>query len=1261
MNLFANLYPVQKTLRFELKPVGETLDRIVKSGLLEEDEQRAEDYKKVKKIIDEYHKAFISKALKDFKLNYVDNGEANSLEEYFAIFQKNKETENQSEADRKKIKKQQVAIQKNLRKQIVKRFEEMNEFKTIFKKELIEDDLPSFVKSTEERLLVSKFEKFTTYFGGFHINRKNMYSDEDQSTAISYRLIHENLPKFIDNLLIFNKKVKATRVSDHFKQLYTDFQSYLNVHSIEEMFTLAYFNEVMTQEQIDVYNAIIGGRSEEQGKPKIQGLNEYINLYNQQQTEKKDRLPKLKPLFKQILSDKNAISWLPEEFGSDQELLESVGTWYDDLYAKVFVDRSPTEPCLEHLLYGISEFELSLIYLRNDTSITQISQGMFGDWSIINRAIEADFKRKFPLKKNETSEKYDKRRDDYLKSFDSFSIAYLNDCLKAYGEPYAKRVDTYFATLGASQADLSKPHVDCFAQVREAYEQAKDLLTTPYPSTRKLAQEKRQVEKIKSLLDAVKLVQWFVKPLLGSGTEAYKQGRFYGEFSYLWEELNQITSLYNMVRNYMTKKPYSMEKFKLNFENPILLHGWDVNMESKKSSVILRKEGIYYLGIMQKKNKGLFKQSNLAGGTSYYEKMEYKYFGEASNTFPHVLLSKSGIKMFTPSAELLKNYEKGTHTKGDNFRKQDCHDLIDFFKRSIQRHKDWSIFDFQFSDTASYEDISGFYREVDRQGYKISFRDISENQIDQWVAEGKLFLFQIYNKDFSPHSKGTPNLHTLYWKMLFDEENLADVVYRLNGQAEVFFRKLSINHENRIVHPANQPIVNKNEQNEKEKSTFKYDIIKDRRFTVDTFHFHVPITMNFKARGITNINPLVNQYIKEGGITHVIGIDRGERHLLYLSLVDLQGNIIDQYSLNEIVNEYKGNEYRTNYRDLLDKKEKERQDARKSWLEIENIQELKEGYLSQVIHKIASLMTTYNAIVVIEDLSRGFIRGRQKVEKQVYQKFEKRLIDKLNYLVDKSIQGTKPGGLLKAYQFTNILENLDKMGKQNGLLFYIPAWNTSKMDPTTGFVNLFDTKYESVEKSKQFFEKFDRIRYNSEKDYFEFETTAYSRFNGRAEGTRQHWVICAHGTRIENYQNKEANNQWCNREMNLTEEFKRMFDTYGVDYQSNLKESICERYEKDFFKSLLSLFKLTVQMRNSFTGTDIDYMISPVMNQKGTFFDSRVGDKLLPKDADANGAYNIARKGLWAIDQIKQASDLSKVKLEINNKEWLQYAQRQNG
>lgn len=47
---FKRLYPLSKTLRFEAKPIGATLDNIVKSGLLDEDEHRAASYVKVKKI-----------------------------------------------------------------------------------------------------------------------------------------------------------------------------------------------------------------------------------------------------------------------------------------------------------------------------------------------------------------------------------------------------------------------------------------------------------------------------------------------------------------------------------------------------------------------------------------------------------------------------------------------------------------------------------------------------------------------------------------------------------------------------------------------------------------------------------------------------------------------------------------------------------------------------------------------------------------------------------------------------------------------------------------------------------------------------------------------------------------------------------------------------------------------------------------------------------------------------------------------------------
>ena len=163
----------------------------------------------------------------------------------------------------------------------------------------------------------------------------------------------------------------------------------------------------------------------------------------------------------------------------------------------------------------------------------------------------------------------------------------------------------------------------------------------------------------------------------------------------------------------------------------------------------------------------------------------------------------------------------------------------------------------------------------------------------------------------------------------------------------------------------------------------------------------MPITINFKAIGDGRINLTTLDAIRQGEFKHIIGIDRGERHLLYLSLIDLKGNIIKQFSLNEIINEYKGHTYATNYKDLVVAREGDRDEARRNWQKIENIKEIKEGYLSQVVHIIAKMMVEYKAIVVLEDLNMGFMRGRQRIERQVYEKFEKMLIDKLNCYIDK--------------------------------------------------------------------------------------------------------------------------------------------------------------------------------------------------------------------------------------------------------------------
>nr|HNI02871.1 hypothetical protein [Chitinophagales bacterium] len=75
-----------------------------------------------------------------------------------------------------------------------------------------------------------------------------------------------------------------------------------------------------------------------------------------------------------------------------------------------------------------------------------------------------------------------------------------------------------------------------------------------------------------------------------------------------------------------------------------------------------------------------------------------------------------------------------------------------------------------------------------------------------------------------------------------------------------------------------------------------------------------------------------------------------------------------------------------------------------------------------------------------------------------------------------------------------------------------------------------------------------------------------------------------------------------------------------------IKAQIAAQKEKDFLKGMMDLFKLTLQMRNSITNSEVDYLISPVKNEQGVFYDSRNADATLPKDADANGAYHIAKR-----------------------------------
>ncbi len=313
LSRFTNLYPLSKTLRFELKPIGNTKQYIEAKGLLDEDKHRAESYKKVKKVIDEYHKHFIQLALQNHSLN------DDLLTQYLA------------EKDNKNKEK----LADKLRADIANVLSKHEQYKTIYGSELFKgkkearailidflDILPEQqiaqlpIESREDGIkIVESFALFSTYFGGFHENRKNMYSKEALGTAIAYRIIHENLPRFLDNRDSYKKKIQHSELIQQFSELEQIFAQPLRELaclaqqnkiddevtplSITDLFDVEHFSRVMTQKGIEAYNLILGGYSKENGD-KVQGLNERINLFNQQQTEKSQRLPILNVVYKGI-------------------------------------------------------------------------------------------------------------------------------------------------------------------------------------------------------------------------------------------------------------------------------------------------------------------------------------------------------------------------------------------------------------------------------------------------------------------------------------------------------------------------------------------------------------------------------------------------------------------------------------------------------------------------------------------------------------------------------------------------------------------------------------------------------------------------------------------------------------------------------------------------------------------------------------------------------------------------------------------------
>lgn len=1431
---FTNQYSLSKTLRFELKPIGKDGKRLSEEEsnklfeeILDKDRKIKAAYIALKPVMDKIHEDIINKSLTS------DEAKNIKFSEYFEEYKKGKDKnldkfekilreeigktfEKTANEFADKENKQNEEIEKNKASENPKK-KKIKEQKPIFKKDKKDKDVgvkyltqAGILKYIENNIknLVSEenikeffdeieitekgkkevkkighlatFSKFFTYFSGYNQNRENYYfSEKEKSTAVPTRIVHENLPRFCDNIIQFLERkndylkiiqcLKDKGITTQIKD--SKINAFIETNKIDEdFFKIEDFYKYFFQTGIEEYNKATGS------------YNYLVNLFNQNSKSERDFL-KLKPfktLNKQIgCGEKKAlIDVLKYDTQEEQEKANEASTKPLNLNETLKLVNNSGEKYFRKstITNDINIYSFVEWLKHNDNwdgvywskiAIDKISNRYLGNWHEIKDRIQAILQSKDKTQKEllKSVASYDKKREEQLKINDAVELSGLFKILdQEQGTNWSKSFfrDSILEERKSLIDENSAPSKNLINLICKDMEDLAEEFCDGSNNILSIGDYKNEnnILAIKKWLDKAKSALWVVKYFEVKESKA-KGNSINPELTNMLSALLNAKDAdwfnwYDLIRNYLTKKPQEdakKNKLKLNFGKGNLLDGFVESLDNNGTQYggyILRKinreykektgeeKFDYFIGISQ--NQKLFrcnwdlelKQQKSESGLSEFQRLNYYQLNPRKE---NSILKKFILQFIDGNQELTKKVEKHFKEKYTNART-----CVRALKEEFQIHfegllndNSFSLKNYDFSEDSpkfklyrnkQYNTFYDLFHDIRKKEFK--YLHIKDQELSDVLDVGRNFyLFKIYNKDLSfvdtfanglrTKPMGNKNLHTQYFECLMNgDQNFIDI-----GSGEIFFRD-SIKDYKKIIHKVGEKIVNKREKetektiphdvhrelfsfSNKRKSieelseatrkyldkdnkidesrvvvkNVKYDITKDKRFTEKKYQLHLSTILNFNPEN-KNINDEVNKTFTEKDDIQFLGIDRGEKHLIYYSIVDAKGKIIKQDHF-DIIN-------KKNYLEEINEAAKRRREKQENWQQKGNISNLKDGYISLVVHEIIQKMKDENGnykptFIVLEDLSTGFKRSRQKFEQQVYQKFELALAKKLNYLVDKKAKMGDIGSVSAALQLTPLITNYGdiKNRKQVGVMLYTRANYTSVTDPVTGWRKTIYLKKGSEEIiKKQIIEAFDEIGMDLNGDYF---------FQYKDKNTNKIWTLWSskNGKSLERYRGKRGKDK--------NEYVIEPFDTKGLldklfekfDKSKSLKQQINNRVELQkanehtAWEGLRFVIDTIQQIRNSgdvAKGQKDNFLLSPIRDDAGGHFDSRIYEEQkspnLPKDADANGAYNIARKGIIMYEHIKQwvkdgepkfkteskkedkkdKKELSDLDLFISDKEW---------
>lgn len=1255
----------------------------------------------------------------------------------------------------------------------------------------IELDIDANFTENHLRQIMSEFTGWTVYFKDYHETRKNFYKHE-KSTSIAFRLVDDNLTKFFKNTMAYEVIKKSECLNTTQDEL---LPSELKDLGLDGCFQPDSYVRFITQPGIDLYNEIIGGLGTRKGiNQLVKECNDKSNKVRQEgDKSKKTKLNKMFQLDKQILSDKDDTHRLPE-FLQDKDLFKEIRDFREKIPKPISK--------IKELVKSIKTLDLDRIYVINTGSnLSSLSSELFdGDYNLISKALEHyALNTEYPsIDGKQDTKKLREQRGDFLEE-EAFSINKLNQIIDSYINSYEDSVKEKFL----SKYSKVENYFFDFERIDKLIgEKEKELNDSKILDLEKLSLDRqvpsdenknggegyRQIQTIKAYIESYLEITRFLKLLYPfSGKKEIilenTDNDFYADFNQLYTQLDKsIHLLHTRARNYLTKKSYQKDKFKISFQKPTFLDGWSTSKENDYLAVLFLKENQlknfdYFLGVLHRDDSrfsGICPEIG-NGQAETYLKVEYVTAGRIRGNIPRIFfnpvikelttlieninqrnkIKKDDLKLlesylpkdiffnsllekakseyqskgkwhegFDPilkiiQEEKVKNEKLRANLKNTEINKNELCDLITVIKERIQ-HPDssWSKKGFKFrADPSEYETYDQFITDLEQSDYCLKLVPVPKSDIKRFS------LFKIHTKDFTQYQEkkqinAAENLHTTYWRKVFEpwligKPETANIM--LNAGAEIFFREASLKKE-KSEHSAGE-VKCKNrldESGEPLKRKFEYDLVKDKRFTQDKLFFHVPIKINYRAALddfiLENIdkklsdkekfNIKVREYLrKDPSVAKIMGIDRGENNLLYVSIIDSDGKIEYQKSFNVLEYEINKEPIEVDYAKKLYKLAKNRTKARQDWASIENIKELKSGYLSVVIHEIVSLIVKHNCLVVLENLNSGFKRNRLKFEKQVYQKFETALINKLSYLYFKPKARQELGidAAQPAFQLVPEFKTIKELTGQTGIVLYVNPAHTSKIDPMTGYVNLIDFTYKTKETAQKLLQDFDSFEYIPSLKCFEIKIdyTGIEQVQKKQWGTQSEWIICIQNG-VERYQYKGKNNKGYTdfEAVDAYEKLENLFIQNNIISKDSTEKILSKisdnsQLKSEFYEELFRLLKLVFSLRHGdktndpskdIKEADTDFILSPVKGINGKCFDSReilkefpvdksgkekqeqkirraiVAD--LPLDSDANGAYHIAMKGLLILNRIKELEHSSdELEMSISNEDWFRFIQ----